>query len=204
MTTTTNGKRKAAAINDIKAVVTSEALNALPSADCNQSDVQVDTNESSKGYTDTQNCSPVEDTPTTEPKKRRSRGGDLTAKRKSAITSNSEAVKVLKSGEIETVHKISVRKGQRKAAQRVALELSAEQATYVDLKSQALQLQIQQELQELQELDANFDPNEILASMGVKTPKNSVASIQKPVMEGLESLDLSINEILQNTLPDWI
>jgi hypothetical protein len=117
-------------------------------------------------------------------KRSKAKSGTLTNTRKSSLEKASKSSK--KSTDLEQIATatLAAQKGTRKGANLAAIELTAQEGAYQHVKKEGLKRQIAKLASEL-EAEKNFDPQEMLAALGIP---------------GLEETETELNDLIEGTL----
>jgi hypothetical protein len=163
-------------LNEFKAQLTN--IQALPEL----------TPETTSEATETPVEHPISDEPTDTLKatsKRSNRqSGSITKTRKSSLDKGAKSSQKTTDLEQIATATLAAQKGTRKGANLAAIELTAQEGAYQHVKKEGLKRQIAKLANEL-EAEKNFDPQEMLAALGIP---------------GLEETENELNDLIEGTL----
>ncbi len=120
----------------------------------------------------------------TSNKRSKAKSGTITKSRKSSLEKGAKSSQ--KSSDLEQIATatLAAQKGTRKGANLAAIELTAQEGAYQHVKKEGLKRQIAKLASEL-EAEKNFDPQEMLAALGIP---------------GLEETETELNDLIEGTL----
>jgi hypothetical protein len=143
----------------------------------------------------------LEDEPKQEKKKRQRRQSTaLTKKKSEALRTSDEKAQQLAGSEIQIKQALHVKKGVKSGAQLATLELAAEDATYRQIKGEALVRKVAQLSSELAS-EADFDPTEALKEFGIGSNSEILKSLREQIEPTLGKLQTATGEIVANA---WV
>lgn len=124
------------------------------------------------------------DTPKAASKRSKAKSGAITKTRKSSLEKGAKSSQKATDLEQIATATLAAQKGTRKGANLAAIELTAGEAAYQHVKKEGLKRQIAKLASEL-EAEKNFDPQEMLAALGIP---------------GLEDTENELNDLVEGTL----
>jgi hypothetical protein len=95
---------------------------------------------------------------------------------------------------------LHARKGQKSGAQLATIELAAEDATYRQVKGQALVRKVGQLTSEIAS-ESNFDPIQVLKELGIDSNSEILEDLREHIEPALGKLDSATAEIVENA---WV
>ena len=95
---------------------------------------------------------------------------------------------------------LHARKGQKSGAQLATIELAAEDATYRQIKGQALVRKVGQLTSEIAS-ESNFDPIQVLAELGIDSNSEIFEDLREQLEPALGKLESAVAEITDNA---WV
>lgn len=95
---------------------------------------------------------------------------------------------------------LHARKGQKSGAQLATIELAAEDATYRQIKGQALVRKVGQLTSEIAS-ESNFDPIQVLAELGIDSNSEIFEDLREQLEPALGKLESATAEIVENA---WV
>jgi small-conductance mechanosensitive channel len=120
-----------------------------------------------------------------QPKKRsKAKSGAITKTRKSSLEKGAKSSQKATDLEQLATATLAAQKGTRKGANLAAIELTAQEGAYQHVKKEGLKRQIAKLASELED-EKNFDPQEMLAALGIP---------------GLEETETELNDLIEGTL----
>jgi hypothetical protein len=96
--------------------------------------------------------------------------------------------------------KLHAAKGQKSGAQLATIELAAEDATYRQIKGQALVRKVGQLTNEIAS-ESNFDPIQVLAELGIDSSSEIFEDLREQLEPALGKLESATAEIVENA---WV
>src|SRR5919202_352165 len=127
----------------------------------------------------------IEDESQPEKKKRsKAKSGAITKTRKSSLEKGAKSSQKATDLEQMATATLAAQKGTRKGANLAAIELTAQEGAYQHVKKEGLKRQIAKLAKELED-EKNFDPQEMLAALGIP---------------GLEETETELNDLIEGTL----
>jgi hypothetical protein len=124
------------------------------------------------------------DTSKATSKRSKAKSGAMTKTRKSSLEKGAKSSQKATDLEQMATATLAAQKGTRKGANLAAIELTAGEAAYQHVKKEGLKRQIAKLASELED-EKNFDPQEMLAALGIP---------------GLEDTENELNDIIEGTL----
>lgn len=124
------------------------------------------------------------DTPKTTNKRSKAKSGAITKTRKSSLEKGAKSSQKTTDLEQMATATLAAQKGTRKGANLAAIELTAQEGAYQHVKKEGLKRQIAKLAKELED-EKNFDPQEMLAALGIP---------------GLEDTENELNDLIEGTL----
>lgn len=124
------------------------------------------------------------DAPKAASKRSKSKSGVITKTRKSSLEKGAKSSQKATDLEQIATATLAAQKGTRKGANLAAIELTAGEAAYQHVKKEGLKRQIAKLAKELED-EKNFDPQEMLAALGIP---------------GLEETETELNDLIEGTL----
>lgn len=124
------------------------------------------------------------DTPKATSKRSKVKSGAMTKTRKSSLEKGAKSSQKASDLEQIATATLAAQKGTRKGANLAAIELTAQEGAYQHVKKEGLKRQIAKLASEL-EAEKNFDPQEMLAALGIP---------------GLEETETELNDLIEGTL----
>jgi hypothetical protein len=92
---------------------------------------------------------------------------------------------------------LHARKGQKSGAQLATIELAAEDATYRQVKGQALVRKVGQLTSEIAS-ESNFDPIQVLKELGIDSNSEILEDLREHIEPALGKLESATAEIVDN------
>lgn len=124
------------------------------------------------------------DAPKATSKRSKAKSGAITKTRKSSLEKGAKSSQKASDLEQIATATLAAQKGTRKGANIAAIELTAQEAGYQHVKKEGLKRQIAKLAKELED-EKNFDPQEMLAALGIP---------------GLEETETELNDLIEGTL----
>ncbi len=124
------------------------------------------------------------DTSKTTNKRSKAKSGAITKTRKSSLEKGAKSSQKTTDLEQMATATLAAQKGTRKGANLAAIELTAQEGAYQHVKKEGLKRQIAKLAKELED-EKNFDPQEMLAALGIP---------------GLEDTENELNDLIEGTL----
>jgi hypothetical protein len=138
------------------------------------------------------------------PKKKRGRPKKettaLTQRKSSSLKDNEQKAQQLTSSEQQVKVALHARKGQKSGAQLATIELAAEDATYRQIKGQALVRKVGQLTSEIA-AESEFDPIQVLAELGIDSNSEIFDDLKAQIEPALGKLESATAEIVDNA---WV
>jgi hypothetical protein len=124
------------------------------------------------------------ETPKATTKGSKAKAGAITKTRKSSLEKGAKSSQKTTDLEQMATATLAAQKGTRKGANLAAIELTAQEGAYQHVKKEGLKRQIAKLAKELED-EKNFDPQEMLAALGIP---------------GLEDTENELNDLIEGTL----
>lgn len=144
----------------------------------------------------------IEDEP--QPKKRGGRpkkeSTAITKRKSTALKESDQKSQQLASSDQQVKVKLHAVKGQKSGAQLATIELAAEDATYRQIKGQALVRKVGQLTSEIAS-ESDFDPIQVLAEMGIDSNSEIFEDLREQLEPALGKLESATAEIVENA---WV
>ncbi|HEY9671311.1 MAG TPA: hypothetical protein V6D11_07700 [Waterburya sp.] len=144
----------------------------------------------------------VEDEP--QPTKRRGRpkkeSTALTQRKSSSLKESDQKAQQLAASDQQVKVALHARKGQKSGAQLATIELAAEDATYRQIKGQALVRKVGQLTSEIAS-ESDFDPIQVLAELGIDSNSEIFEDLRQHIEPALGKLESATAEIVDNA---WV
>jgi hypothetical protein len=144
----------------------------------------------------------VEDEP--QPKKRGGRkkkeSTALTQTKSTKLKESDQKAQQLAASDQQVKVKLHAVKGQKSGAQLATIELAAEDATYRQIKGQALIRKVGQLTSEIAS-ESDFDPIQVLAEMGIDSNSEIFEDLREQLEPALGKLESATAEIVENA---WV
>ena len=144
----------------------------------------------------------VQDEPT--PTKRRGRpkkeSTALTQRKSSSLKESDQKSQQLATSDQQVKVALHARKGQKSGAQLATIELAAEDATYRQIKGQALVRKVGQLTSEIAS-ESEFDPIQVLAELGIDSNSEIFEDLRQHIEPALGKLESATAEIVENS---WV
>ncbi|HEY9676320.1 MAG TPA: hypothetical protein V6D11_33060 [Waterburya sp.] len=144
----------------------------------------------------------VEDEP--QPKKRGGRSKKtstaLTQRKFSSLKESDQKAQQLAVSDQQVKVKLHAAKGQKSGAQLATIELAAEDATYRQIKGQALVRKVGQLTSEIAS-ESDFDPIQVLAELGIDSNSEIFEDLRQHIEPALGKLESATAEIVDNA---WV
>lgn len=139
-----------------------------------------------------------------QPKKRGGRAKKastaLTQRKSSSLKSSDQKAQQLAVSDQELKLSLHARKGQKSGAQLATIELAAEDATYRQVKGQALVRKVGQLTSEIA-AESDFDPIQLLAELGIDSNSEIFEDLRQLLEPALGKLESATAEIVENA---WV
>ena len=137
----------------------------------------------------------------------RQRGGhlkkqstDLTKKKVESLKNSDQKAQQLAASDQQVKVALHARKGQKSGAQLATIELAAEDATYRQIKGQALVRKVGQLTSEIAS-ESDFDPIQVLADLGIDSNSEIFEDLKQQIEPTLGKLESATAEIVENA---WV
>ncbi|HEY9297613.1 MAG TPA: hypothetical protein VIQ31_14845 [Phormidium sp.] len=163
--------------------------------------------ESTKAPEISQESVPIEPPIIEEEPQQKKRGGRpkkestaLTQTKSTKLKESDKKSQQLGTAEQQVKVKLHAIKGQKSGAQLATVELAAEDATYRQIKGQALVRKVGQLTKEIA-AESEFDPIEILAEMGIDSNSEIFEDLREQLEPTLGKLESATAEIVENA---WV
>ena len=144
----------------------------------------------------------LEDEP--QPKKRGGRSKKtstaLTQRKSSSLKESDQKAQQLAASDQQVKVALHARKGQKSGAQLATIELAAEDATYRQIKGQALVRKVGQLTSEIAS-ESDFDPIQVLAELGIDSNSAIFEDLRQHIEPALGKLESATAEIVDNA---WV
>ena len=144
----------------------------------------------------------IEDEPT--PTKRRGLpkkdSTALTQRKASSLKESDQKSQQLATSDQQVKVALHARKGQKSGAQLATIELAAEDATYRQIKGQALVRKVGQLTSEIAS-ESDFDPIQVLADLGIDSNSEIFEDLRQHIEPALGKLESATAEIVDNA---WV
>lgn len=140
---------------------------------------------------------PIE-APKTSSKSNKPKSGAMTKTRKESLDKGSKSSKKSSNLEQMATTTLAAQKGTRKGANLAAIELTAQEGAYQHVKKEGLKRQIAKLAKELED-EKNFDPQEVLESLGLPSLEDTENELSELVNGTLGKLGNVTEEILDNS-----
>lgn len=144
----------------------------------------------------------IEDEPT--PTKRRGRpkkdSTALTQTKSTKLKESDQKSQQLAASDQQVKVALHARKGQKSGAQLATIELAAEDATYRQIKGQALVRKVGQLTSEIA-AESDFDPIQVLAELGIDSNSEIFEDLREQLEPALGKLESATAEIVDNA---WV
>ena len=144
----------------------------------------------------------IEDEP--QPAKRRGRPKKettaLTQTKSTKLKESDQKSQQLAASDQQVKVALHARKGQKSGAQLATIELAAEDATYRQIKGQALVRKVGQLTSEIAS-ESDFDPIQVLAEMGIDSNSEIFEDLREQLEPALGKLESATAEIVENA---WV
>jgi hypothetical protein len=125
---------------------------------------------------------------------------DLTKKKTEKLKESDQKAQQLAASDQQVKVALHARKGQKSGAQLATIELAAEDATYRQIKGQALVRKVGQLTSEIAS-ESNFDPVQILAELGIDSNSEIFEDLKQQIEPTLGKLESATAEIVENA---WV
>jgi flagellar motor protein MotB len=139
-----------------------------------------------------------------QPTKRRGRpkkeSTALTQRKSSSLKESDQKSQKLASSDQQLKVKLHAVKGQKSGAQLATIELAAEDATYRQIKGQALVRKVGQLTSEIA-AESDFDPIQVLAELGIDSNSEIFEDLKEQIDPALGKLESATAEIVDNA---WV
>jgi hypothetical protein len=144
----------------------------------------------------------IEDEP--QPKKRGGRkkkeSTALTQRKSSSLKESDQKSQQLATSDQQVKVALHARKGQKSGAQLATIELAAEDATYRQIKGQALVRKVGQLTSEIA-AESDFDPIQVLAELGIDSNSEIFEELKEQIDPALGKFESAVAEITDNA---WV
>ena len=125
---------------------------------------------------------------------------DLTKRKSSKLKESDQKAQQLAASDQQVKVALHARKGQKSGAQLATIELAAEDATYRQIKGQALVRKVGQLTAEIAS-ESDFDPIQVLAELGIDSNSEIFEDLRQQVEPALGKLETATGEIVANS---WV
>jgi hypothetical protein len=125
---------------------------------------------------------------------------ELTKRKSSKLKESDQKAQQLAASDQQVKVALHARKGQKSGAQLATIELAAEDATYRQIKGQALVRKVGQLTSEIAS-ESNFDPVQILAELGIDSNSEIFEDLRQQIEPALGKLESATAEIVENA---WV
>ena len=144
----------------------------------------------------------VEDEP--QPKKKGGRSKKestaITKRKSTALKESDQKAQQLAASDQQVKVALHARKGQKSGAQLATIELAAEDATYRQIKGQALVRKVGQLTSEIAS-ESDFDPIQVLTELGIDSNSEIFEDLRQHIEPALGKLESATAEIVDNA---WV
>jgi hypothetical protein len=124
----------------------------------------------------------------------------LTQRKSSSLKESDQKSQQLATSDQQVKVKLHAVKGQKSGAQLATIELAAEDATYRQIKGQALVRKVGQLTSEIAS-ESEFDPIQVLAEMGIDSNSEIFEDLKAQIDPALGKLESATAEIVENA---WV
>lgn len=124
----------------------------------------------------------------------------LTKKKTESLQQSDEKSQQLAASDQQIKVALHAQKGQKSGAQLATIELAAEDATYRQIKGQALVRKVGQLTSEIA-FEANFDPIQVLNELGISANSDILEDLRQQIEPALGKLETATGEIVANA---WV
>jgi hypothetical protein len=139
-----------------------------------------------------------------QPKQRggqlKKQSSSLTKKKSEKLKESDEKAQKLALSDQEVKVSLHARKGQKSGAQLATIELAAEDATYRQIKGQALVRKVGQLTSEIAS-ESDFDPIQVLAELGIDSNSEIFEDLRQQIEPALGKLESATAEIVEKA---WV
>jgi hypothetical protein len=125
---------------------------------------------------------------------------DLTKRKSSKLKESDQKAQQLATSDQQVKVALHARKGQKSGAQLATIELAAEDATYRQIKGQALVRKVGQLTSEIAS-ESDFDPIQVLADLGIDSNTEIFEDLRQQIEPALGKLESATAEIVENA---WV
>jgi hypothetical protein len=125
---------------------------------------------------------------------------DLTKRKSSKLKESDQKAQQLAASDQQVKVALHARKGQKSGAQLATIELAAEDATYRQIKGQALVRKVGQLTAEIAS-ESDFDPIQVLAELGIDSNSEIFEDLRQQIEPALGKLESATAEIVENA---WV
>jgi hypothetical protein len=139
-----------------------------------------------------------------EPQSKKKRGRPkkestaLTQTKSSKLKESDQKAQQLAASDQQVKVALHARKGQKSGAQLATIELAAEDATYRQIKGQALVRKVGQLTSEIA-AESDFDPIQVLAELGIDSNSEILEGLREQLEPALGKLESATAEIVDNS-----
>jgi hypothetical protein len=138
------------------------------------------------------------DTSKTTNKRSKAKSGVITKSRKSSLEKGAKSSQKTTDLEQMATATLAAQKGTRKGANLAAIELTAQEGAYQHVKKEGLKRQIAKLAKELED-EKNFDPQEMLAALGIPALEDTENELNDLIEGTLGKLGNVTEEVLHNS-----
>ena len=135
-----------------------------------------------------------------QPKQSKRKSSALTERKSSKLKESDQKAQQLAASDQQVKVALHARKGQKSGAQLATIELAAEDATYRQIKGQALVRKVGQLTSEIAS-ESDFDPIQVLAELGIDSNSEIFEDLRQQVEPALGKLESATAEIVENA---WV
>jgi hypothetical protein len=125
---------------------------------------------------------------------------DLTKRKSSKLKESDQKAQQLAASDQQVKVALHARKGQKSGAQLATIELAAEDATYRQIKGQALVRKVGQLTSEIA-AESEFDPIQVLADLGIDSNSEIFEELRQQIEPALGKLETATGEIVASA---WV
>ncbi len=125
---------------------------------------------------------------------------DLTKKKAESLKNSDQKAQQLAASDQQVKVALHARKGQKSGAQLATIELAAEDATYRQIKGQALVRKVGQLTSEIAS-ESGFDPIQVLKELGIDSNTEIFEDLREQIEPALGKLESATAEIVENA---WV
>jgi hypothetical protein len=125
---------------------------------------------------------------------------ELTKRKSSKLKESDQKAQQLAASDQQVKVALHARKGQKSGAQLATIELAAEDATYRQIKGQALVRKVGQLTSEIA-AESEFDPIQVLADLGIDSNSEIFEELRQQIEPALGKLETATGEIVASA---WV